>query len=115
MHTRGCEGTPPDVLNPKSRLCDPLPLFPRFPVFPLEERPNDSCEIRAAYFGARNIYIHICISCTMSSKTLMVRKPIYEALHREKRPGESFSQLMERLLSRPRGVQSCYGAWRRNR
>ena len=47
----------------------------------------------------------------MPSKTIMVRKPVYEALAHEKRSGESFSRLMERLLSRRRGLESCFGLW----
>jgi len=47
----------------------------------------------------------------MPSKTLMVRKAVYDQLNKEKHQGESFSRLMERLLSRRRGLKSCYGLW----
>ena len=49
----------------------------------------------------------------MSSKTLMVRKPVYEALRKEKRPGESFSRLMESLMAKRLGLRACYGTWRK--
>jgi predicted CopG family antitoxin len=41
----------------------------------------------------------------------MVRKAVYDQLNKEKHQGESFSRLMERLLSRRRGLKSCYGLW----
>jgi predicted CopG family antitoxin len=47
----------------------------------------------------------------MPSKTLMVRKAVYDQLNKEKHQGESFSRLMERLLARRRGLKSCYGLW----
>jgi predicted CopG family antitoxin len=47
----------------------------------------------------------------MPSKTIMVRKAVYEALQKEKRSGESFSRLMERLLARRKGLKACYGIW----
>jgi len=47
----------------------------------------------------------------MPSKTLMVRKAVYDQLAKEKHQGESYSRLMERLLSRRRGLKSCFGLW----
>ena len=47
----------------------------------------------------------------MPSKTIMVRKAVYEALYKEKRAGESFSRLMERLLAKRRGLEACFGIW----
>ncbi len=45
----------------------------------------------------------------------MIRKVVYEALEKEKRPGESFSRVLERLLARGEGIASLQGAWRGRR
>lgn len=62
-----------------------------------------------------HIYIHMYIIPDMPSKTIMVRKPVYEALRKEMRPGESFSRLFERLLSKRRGLSGCVGLWGRGK
>ncbi|MDE1821972.1 MAG: antitoxin VapB family protein [Euryarchaeota archaeon] len=47
----------------------------------------------------------------MTSKTLMIRRPVYDALREEKRKGESFSKVIERLLSRRHALESLFGIW----
>jgi predicted CopG family antitoxin len=51
----------------------------------------------------------------MTSRPIMIRKVVYEALEKEKRPGESFSRVLERLLARGEGIASLQGAWRGRR
>lgn len=41
----------------------------------------------------------------------MVRQVVYRALEEQKRPGESFSRVIERLLSRGPGLASLRGLW----
>ncbi len=48
---------------------------------------------------------------TMPSKAIMVRQVVYLALEEQKRPGESFSRVLERLLSRGPGIASLRGLW----
>lgn len=47
----------------------------------------------------------------MPSRTVMIRKVVYDQLRKEKRRGESFSRLMERLLSQRHPIEGLYGAW----
>ncbi len=47
----------------------------------------------------------------MASKAIMVRQVVYRALEEQKRPGESFSRVIERLLSRGPGLDSLRGLW----
>ncbi len=44
----------------------------------------------------------------------MVRQAVYQALEEQKRPGESFSRVLERLLSRGPGIGSLRGLWGRS-
>jgi hypothetical protein len=44
----------------------------------------------------------------------MVRQAVYQALEEQKRPGESFSRVLERLLSRGPGIASLRGLWARS-
>ncbi len=41
----------------------------------------------------------------------MIRKVVYESLRKEKRRGESFSKVIERLLSRRHPLEGLYGIW----
>jgi predicted CopG family antitoxin len=47
----------------------------------------------------------------MASKAIMVRQVVYRALEEQKRRGESFSKVIERLLSRGPGLASLRGLW----
>jgi hypothetical protein len=47
----------------------------------------------------------------MSSRNVAIRKDVYDALRREKRPTESFTQLFLRLLSQRGPLQDLEGAW----
>jgi len=49
----------------------------------------------------------------MSSKNIAVRKDVYDALRRERRPGESFTQALVRLLSQRGPLDDLLGAWPR--
>jgi predicted CopG family antitoxin len=49
----------------------------------------------------------------MSSRNIAVQKMVYEALGREKRPGESFTGLFRRLLDQHEGLEELAGAWGR--
>lgn len=47
----------------------------------------------------------------MSSRNVAIRKDVYDALVKEKRPLESFTQLFLRLLSEKPPLESAMGAW----
>ena len=47
----------------------------------------------------------------MSSKNVAVRKDVYDALRRERRPQESFTKLFLRLLNQRGPLQDLEGAW----
>jgi len=47
----------------------------------------------------------------MSSRNVAVRKDVYDALQREKRPHESFTQLFLRLLNQRGPLEELRGAW----
>ena len=47
----------------------------------------------------------------MSSRNIAVQKVVYDALAKEKRPGESFTAVLRRLLDQKEGAQELYGAW----
>ncbi len=47
----------------------------------------------------------------MSSRNVAVRKDVYDALRREKRPNESFTRLFLRLLSQRGPLEDVVGAW----
>ena len=49
----------------------------------------------------------------MSSRNIAVQQAVYDALDREKRPGESFTALLRRLLDQREGLEELYGAWRK--
>ena len=46
----------------------------------------------------------------MGTKTIRVREDVYEALRAQKRPDESFSDLIERLTDRGVGFEQGFGA-----
>lgn len=46
----------------------------------------------------------------MGTKTIRVRKDVYEELKAHKRPDESFSDLLERLTSRDLRFEQGFGA-----
>jgi len=47
----------------------------------------------------------------MSSRNIAVQEAVYDALVREKRPGESFTVLFRRLLNQREGLEELWGAW----
>ncbi|MGD0250310.1 MAG: antitoxin VapB family protein [Thermoplasmata archaeon] len=47
----------------------------------------------------------------MSSRNIAVQKAVYDALTREKRPGESFTTLLRRLLEQREGLSELVGHW----
>ncbi|HTT73331.1 MAG TPA: antitoxin VapB family protein [Thermoplasmata archaeon] len=47
----------------------------------------------------------------MSSRNVAVQQAVYDALDREKRPGESFTALFRRLLDQREGLEELSGAW----
>lgn len=47
----------------------------------------------------------------MSSKNVAVQKSVYDALDRERRRGESFTDLFARLLSQRGALDEVRGAW----
>jgi predicted CopG family antitoxin len=47
----------------------------------------------------------------MPSKNIAVQRGVYDALDREKRPGESFTSVLRRLLEQRRGLDDLAGAW----
>jgi predicted CopG family antitoxin len=49
----------------------------------------------------------------MPSRNIAVQKAVYDALTREKRPGESFTSLFRRLLDQREGLEELAGSWGR--
>ncbi|MCI4327570.1 MAG: antitoxin VapB family protein [Thermoplasmata archaeon] len=47
----------------------------------------------------------------MSSRNVAIRKDVYDALHKEKRPQESFTRLFLRLLNQKAPLDQAVGAW----
>ena len=47
----------------------------------------------------------------MPSRNVAVQETVYDALMKEKRPGESFTALFRRLLDQRGGVEELAGAW----
>ena len=47
----------------------------------------------------------------MSSRNIAVRKDVYDALQREKRPSESFTKTLLRLLSQRGPLDDLVGTW----
>ncbi|MFI5414141.1 MAG: antitoxin VapB family protein [Candidatus Lutacidiplasmatales archaeon] len=47
----------------------------------------------------------------MSSRNVAIRKDVYDALHRLKRPDESFTQLFLRLIGERAPLEQAAGAW----
>ncbi len=47
----------------------------------------------------------------MPSQNIAVRKDVYHALEREKRPGESFTKLFVRLLQQRGPLEELAGSW----
>lgn len=48
----------------------------------------------------------------MTSKTVVLREEAYEFLRKEKRPGETFSDVVLRLRGTSRPLSSFAGAWK---
>lgn len=49
----------------------------------------------------------------MPSKNVAVQVVVYNALKKERRPGESFTSLFRRLLNQREGLDELLGAWSR--
>ncbi|MCI4347550.1 MAG: antitoxin VapB family protein [Thermoplasmata archaeon] len=49
----------------------------------------------------------------MPSRNIAVRNDVYDALQREKRPGESFTKLLVRLLHQRGPLEELSGSWAR--
>jgi|HubBroStandDraft_1064217.scaffolds.fasta_scaffold00957_12 predicted CopG family antitoxin len=47
----------------------------------------------------------------MSSKNVAIQRTVYDALAREKRSGESFTELLARLLAQKGTADEVRGAW----
>lgn len=47
----------------------------------------------------------------MPSRNIAVQKAVYDALVKEKRPGESFTSVIRRLLNQSGGLEELSGAW----
>lgn len=47
----------------------------------------------------------------MPSHNIAVRKDVYQALEREKRPGESYTKLFVRLLQQRGPLEELSGSW----
>ncbi|HZY91600.1 MAG TPA: antitoxin VapB family protein [Thermoplasmata archaeon] len=47
----------------------------------------------------------------MSSKNVAIRRDVYDALRRERRPQESFTKLLLRLLNQKGPLHDLEGAW----
>ncbi len=47
----------------------------------------------------------------MSSRNVAIRKDVYDALDHERRPGESFTKLFDRLLHQKGPLEELIGAW----
>ncbi len=50
----------------------------------------------------------------MSSRNIAVRKDVYQALDHLKRPGESFTKVLTRLLQQRGPLEDLSGAWGRS-
>ena len=59
------------------------------------------------------ISLCLCLNIYLSvvTKTITITKKAYEALAKEKRRGESFSELTIRLTKRGR-IKDCFGTWK---
>jgi predicted CopG family antitoxin len=47
----------------------------------------------------------------MSSKNVAIQRAVYDSLAREKRTGESFTELLARLLAQRGAAEELRGAW----
>lgn len=47
----------------------------------------------------------------MSSQNIAVQRQVYDALRKERRPGESFTRLLDRMLSERGALGELQGAW----
>lgn len=47
----------------------------------------------------------------MSSQNIAVQRQVYDALRKERRPGESFTRLLDRLLSERGALGELQGIW----
>ncbi len=47
----------------------------------------------------------------MSSQNIAVQRQVYEALRKERRPGESFTRLLDRLLNERGALGELHGVW----
>lgn len=52
---------------------------------------------------------------SMTSKNVAIRRDVYDALRRERRPQESFTKLFVRLLNQRGPLEELYGGWPRTR
>lgn len=60
---------------------------------------------------AKLIYLCACIHRSMGTKTLSIREETYEMLKGEKREGESFSDVIDRLMRREKfNLKDYFGA-----
>ncbi len=53
---------------------------------------------------------YLCMQCNMGSKTISLSEGAYRILSAVKRPGESFSDVVERTLNK-KPLSSFAGAW----
>ena len=58
-----------------------------------------------------HVYTYISV-LSMGVKTITISLEAYEALRRLKKPGESFSDVILRLVSKRRSIEELAGAWR---
>jgi predicted CopG family antitoxin len=54
---------------------------------------------------------NICTCICMPSRNIAVQQAVYDALNREKRVGESFTELFRRLLDQRGGLSELIGHW----
>lgn len=47
----------------------------------------------------------------MSSQNIAVQRQVYDALRKERRPGESFTRLLDRMLSERGALGELQGVW----
>lgn len=74
------------------------------------EEPGDSTK-EVARPTPRAFYILICLFIFVSSRNVAIRKDVYDALNRERRPGESFTRLFDRLLHQRGPLEELVGGW----
>lgn len=70
--------------------------------------------VSGATTTATCLYI-ICICIYMPSRNIAVQSAVFGALEREKRAGESFTDLFRRMLDQRGDLDALFGAWGKNR